>query len=88
MCNPAKYTTVLGFFLHRKGGSNCFIFINKGGFDCDLIGNVFYFFCHQNRRVLRGDGGSQPGPHLLWLAWPAKVLMIAKKVNERFEVSV
>ena len=79
MRNPAKYTTGLGFFLRKKGGANCCILSNKGGFDCDLIGDVFYFFCHQNRRFLCGDGGSLPGPHLLWLAWPAKVLLTAKK---------
>ena len=79
MRNPAKYTTGLGFFLRKKGGSNCCILSNKGGFDCDLIGDVFYFFCHQNRRFLCGDGGSLLGPHLLWLAWPAKVLLTAKK---------
>ena len=81
MCNPAKYITGFGFFLRKKGGPNCLIFGNKGGFDCGLTGDVFYFFCHQNRRFLRGDGGSQPGPNLLWLAGPAKVLMIAKKVT-------
>ena len=79
MCNPAKYTAGLGFFLRKKGGSNCFTLSNKGGFDGDTIGDVFYFFCHQNRRFLRGDGGSLPGPHLLWLARLAKVLMIAIK---------
>ena len=79
MFNPAKYTIGLGFFLRKKGGSNCFILSNKGCFDSDFIGDVFYFFCHQNRGFLRGDGGSLPGPHLLWLAWPAKVLLTAKK---------
>ena len=88
MCNPAKYITELGFFLRKKGGSYCFILGNKGGFDCGLIGGVFYFFCHQNRRFLRGDGGSLSGSHLLWFAWPAKVLMITKKVNKRFEGSI
>ena len=88
MCNPAKYTTGLGFFLRKKGESSYFILGNKGGFDSDLIGGVFYFFCHQNRRFLRRDGGSLPGPHLLWPAWPAKALMIAKKVNKRFEGSI
>ena len=85
MCNPAKYTAGLGFFLGKKGGANCCIIGNKGGFDCDLVGSVFYFFCHQNRRFLCGDGGSLLGPHLLWLAWPAKALMSTKKGNKRFE---
>ena len=88
MCNPSKYTTGLWFFLRKKGRPSCFILSNKGGFDCDLISDVFYFFCHQNRRFLCGDGGSLPGPHLLWPAWPAKALMIAKKVNKRFEGSI
>ncbi len=88
MCNPAKYTTGLWFFLRKKGRPSCFILSNKGGFGSDLISDVFYSFCHQNRRLLRGDGGSLPGPHLLWLVWPAKVLMIAKKVNKRFEGSI
>ena len=88
MRNPAKYTIRLGFFLRKKGGSNCFTLSNKVGFDGDTIGGVFYFFCDQNRRFLRGDGGSLPGPHFRWLAWPAKVLMIAKKVNKRFEGSI
>ena len=88
MYNPAKYTTGLGFFLRKKGGSNCFVLSNKGGFDSDLIGGVFCFFCHQNRGFLHWDGGSLPGPHLLWPAWPAKALMIAKKVSKRFEGSI
>ena len=88
MRNPAKYATGLGFFLRKKGGPSCLALSNKVSFDCGPIGDVFYFFCHQNRRFLRGNGGSQPGSHLLWLAWPAKVLMIAKKVNKRFEGSI
>ena len=88
MCNPAKYISGLGFFLRKKRGPDCFILGNKGGLDCDSIGDVFYFFCHQNRRFLCGDGGSLPGPHPLWPAWPAKALMIAKKVNKRFEGSI
>ena len=80
MCNPAKYITGFGFFLRKKGGSSYFILGNKGGFDCDLTGDVFYFFCRQNRGFLRGDGVSLPGPHLNWLAWPDKVLMMTKKV--------
>ena len=79
MCNPAKYTAGLGFFLRKKGGPNCFTLSNKVGFDGDLIGDVFYFFCDQNRRFLCGDGGSLPGPNLLWLSWLAKVVMIAIK---------
>ena len=77
MRNPAKYTAGLGFLFPKKGGPNCFALSNKGGFDWDTIGDVFYFFCDQNRRIFRGDGGSLPGPHLFWLAWPTKVLMIA-----------
>ena len=88
MCNPAKYATGLGVFLRKKGEPNCFILGNKVGFDCDVIGDVLYFFCHQNRRFLCGDGGSLLGPHLLWLAWPAKVLMIAKKGEKRFEGTI
>ena len=79
MCDPAKYTTGLGFFLRKKGGSNYFIFGNKGSDDFDLIGDVFYFFCDQNRRFFRGDGGSLPGPHLFWFTRLAEVLMIAIK---------
>ena len=79
MCNPAKYAIGLGFFLLKKGGSSCFILRDKGGFDFDLIGDVFYFFCHQNRGSLCGDDSSLPGPNLLWLAWPAKALLAAKK---------
>ena len=79
MCNPAKHATGLGFFLRKKAGSNYFILGNKGGDDLDLIGDVFYFFCHQNRRFFCGDGGSRLGPDLLWRAWPEKVLMIKKK---------
>ena len=88
MCNPAEYTAGLGFFLRKNGGSDCFILSNKGGFGCDPIGDVFYFFCDQNRGFIRGDGGSLLGPHLLWLAWPAKVLMITKKVKKRFEGTI
>ena len=88
MCNPAKYTTGLGFFLRKKGRSHCFVLGNKGGFDCDPIGDVFHFFCYQSRRFLRGDGVSLPGSHLPWLAWPAKVLMITKKGNKRFEGTI
>ena len=88
MCNPAKYTTGLGFFLRKKGESSYFILGNKGGFDSDLIGGVFYFFCHQNRGFFRGDGVSLLGPHLTWLAWPAKVLMITEKGNKRFEGTI
>ncbi len=79
MRNPAKYTSGLGFFLLKKGGPDCFALSNKGGFDCDPFGDVFDFFCDQNRRLPRRDRGSLPGPHLLWLAGPAKVLMIAIK---------
>ena len=79
MCNSAKHTAGLGFFLPKKGGPNSFTFSNKVGFDGDTIGDVFYFFCDQNRRFLRGDGGSLPGPHLLWLTRLAEVLMIAIK---------
>ena len=77
MRNPAKYITGIGFFLRKKGGPSGFTLSNKVGFDCDPIGDVFYFFCDQNRRFLRGDGGSLLGPHLLWLDGPAKILMIA-----------
>ena len=77
MCNPAEYAAGPRFFLREKRGLNCFTLSNKGSFDCDSIGDMFYFFCDQNRRVLRGDGGSLPGPHLLWLAGPTEVLMIA-----------
>ena len=76
---PAKYTAGLGFLLPKMGGPNCFALSNKGGFDWDTIGDVFYFFCDQNRRFLRGDGGSMRGPHLLWLTSSAEVLMIAIK---------
>ena len=79
MCNSAKHTAGLGFFLRKKGEPNCFALINKVGFDGDTIGGVFYFFYDQNRRVLRGDGGSLPGPHPLWLTRLAGVLMIAIK---------
>jgi hypothetical protein len=79
MRNPAEYTTGFGFFLCKKGGPGGFALSNKVGFDCDPIGDVSYFFCDQNRRVLRGDGGSLSGPHLLRLAGPAKDLMIAIK---------
>ena len=77
MCNPAKHTAGLGFFLRKKGGPSCFTLSNKGGFDGDNVGDVFYFFCDQNRRFLRGDGGSLLGPHLFWLDGPVKILMIA-----------
>ena len=76
---PAKYIAELGFLLLEKGRPNCFILSSKGGFDCDPIGDVFYFFCDQNRRFLRGDGGSLSGAHLLWLARPAEVFMVAIK---------
>ena len=79
MCNPAKHIVGLGFFLRKKGGPNCFTLSNKVGFDGDTIGDVFYFFCDQNRRFLRGDGGSLLGPHPLWLTRLAEVLMIAIK---------
>ena len=79
MCNPAKHTAGLGFFLRKKGGSNCFTLSNKVGFDGDTIGDVFYFSCDQNRRFLRGDSGSLPGHHLRWLTRLAEVLMIAIK---------
>ena len=79
MCNPAKHTAGLGFFLCKKGGSNCFTLSNKVGFDGDTIGDVFYFFCDQNRRFLRGDSGSLPGHRPLWLTRFAEVLMIAIK---------
>ena len=79
MCNPAKRTAGLGFLLHKKRGPNCFTLSNKAGFDGDTIGDVFYFFCDQNRRFLRGDGGSLLGPHHLWLTRLAEVLMIATK---------
>ena len=80
MCNPAKHITGLWLFLRKKGKSSCFIFGNKGGFNCGPIGDVFHFFCHQNRRFLSGDGVSLPGFHLAWVAWPGKVFMITKKV--------
>ena len=79
MRNPAKHTAGLGFFHRKKGGPNCFTLSNKVGFDGDTNGGVLYFFCDQNRRFLRGDGGSLPGPDLLWLARLAEVLMIAIK---------
>ena len=79
MYNPAKHTAGLGFLLLKKGGPNCFTLSNKVGFDGDTIGDVFYFFCDQNRRFLRGDGGSLSGPHLLWLTRLAEVFMIALK---------
>ena len=79
MCDPAKHTAGLGFFLPKKGGPNSFTFSNKVGFDGDTIGDVFYFFCDQNRRFLRGDGGSLPCPYPLWLTRLAEVLMIAIK---------
>ncbi len=77
MCNPAKHTVGLGFFLRKKRRPDSFTLINKVGFDGDTIGGVFYFFCDQNRGSLRGDGGNLPGPRPLWLARLAKVLMIA-----------
>ena len=77
MRNPAKYTTELKFFLRKKGWRSGFTLSNKAGFVCDPVGNVFCFFCDQNRSFFRGDGGSLPGPHLLRLAGPGKVLMIA-----------
>ena len=79
MRNPAKHTAGLRFLLLKKGGPNCFTLSNKVGFDGDTIGDVFYFFCDQNRRFLRGDGGSLPGLHPLWLTMLAEVLMIAIK---------
>ena len=79
MRNPAKYTAGLEFLLLKRGGPNCLAFSNKGGFGCDPIGDVFYFFCDQNRGFLRGDGGSLPGQHPLWLTRLAEVLMIAIK---------
>ena len=79
MCIPAKHTAGLEFLLLKKGGPNCFTLGSKAGFDCDPIGDVFYFFCDQDGRFLRGDGGSLPGPLLLWLTRPAEVLMIAIK---------
>ena len=79
MRNLAKYIAGLGFLLRKKGGLNCFTFSSKGCFDCDSIGDVFHFFCDQNRRFLRGDGGSLPGPHSLWLTRFAEVVMIATK---------
>ena len=79
MRNPAKHTAGLGFLLPKKGEPNCFALGNKGGFDWDTVGDVFYFFCDQNRRFLCGDGGSMPGPHPLWLTSSAKVLMIVVK---------
>ena len=79
MCNPAKYTAGLEFLLPKKGGSNCFALSSKVGFDGDTIGDVFYFFCDQNRRFLRGHDGSLLGPHPLWLTRLAEVLMITIK---------
>ena len=79
MCNPAKHTAGLGFLLRKKGGPNCFALSNKVGVDRDTIGDVSYFFCDQNRRFLRGDGGSLLGPDLLWLTRLAEVLMIEIK---------
>ena len=46
MCNPAKHTAGLGFFLRKKGGPSDFILDDKGGFDCHVISDVFCFFCH------------------------------------------
>ena len=79
MCNPAKHTAGLGFFHRKKGGPNCFTLSNKVGFVGATIGGVFYFFCDQNRRFFRGDGGSLPGPHLFWFTRLAEVLLIAIK---------
>ena len=79
MCNPAKHIAGLEFLLRKKGGPNCFTLCNKVGFDGDTIGGVFYFFCNQNRRFLRGDGGSLPVAHFLWLDKPAEVFMVAIK---------
>ena len=79
MCNPAKHTAGLGFLLLKGGGPNCFALSNKVGFGGDTTGDVFYFFCDQNRRLLRGDGGSLPGPHPLWLTRLAEALMIGIK---------
>ena len=77
MRNPAKYTSGIWFFLRTKGGPSCLAFSNKDGFGCGSIGDLFYFFCDQNRRVPRGYGGSLPGPHIIRLVGPAEVLMIA-----------
>ena len=77
MRDPAKYTTGLGFLPRKKRGPSGFALGNKVGFDCGPISDVFYFFCDQNRRLLRGDGGSLPGPHPLWLTRLAEALMIA-----------
>ena len=79
MCNPAKHTAGLEFLPLKKGGPNCFTLSSKVGFDGDTTGDMFYFFCDQNRRFLCGDGGNLPGPGLLWLARLAEVLMIAIK---------
>ena len=79
MCNPAKHIAGLRFLLRKKGEPDCFTLSYKVGFDGDAIGGVFYFFCDQNRRFLRGDGGSLPGPHPLWLSRLAEALMIAMK---------
>ena len=79
MCNPAKHTAGLGFLRPKGGGPNCFALSNKVGFGGDTTGDVFYFFCDQNRGLLRGDGGSLPGPHPLWLTRLAEALMIGIK---------
>ena len=79
MRSPAKHAPGLGFFLRKKGGPDCFTLNNEGGFDRDPISGVFYFFCGRNRGFTCGDGGSQLGLHPLWLAGPAKFLMIAIK---------
>ena len=81
---------LLGFVFSLVGKEGLVVVFSaiKVALIATLLAMCFIFFCHQNRRFLRGDGGSLPGPHLLWLAWPAKVLMIAKKVNRRFEGSI
>ena len=88
MCNPAKHTTGLGFFLRKEREGSGFALSNKVGFDCDPIGDVFYFFCDQNRRFLRRDGGSLLSSHFLWLAGFTKVLMIAmiKSISDSGEL--
>ena len=77
MYNSAEYTIGLGFSFHEKGGLNYFALSNKGGFDCDPTGDVFYFFCDQYGRFPRRYGGSLHSPYLLRLAGPAKALLIA-----------
>ncbi len=79
MCNPAKFTIGLGLHPRKKRGPNCFTRCNEGGFNGGPNSNELYSFCDQNRRVLCGDSVSLAGSGSLWLAGPAKVLVIAIK---------